>query len=78
MSKEDVAKEDLVPNEPFFNEVIAAEEIDTLLDKKILVNAKRYSLNGINVAKEFSEEDSLILKGNNLLALHCLKDKYAG
>lgn len=34
MSKEDVEKEELSPNEPFFNEVIAAEEIDTLLDKK--------------------------------------------
>ncbi|MFW5413087.1 DNA methyltransferase [Aerococcus urinaeequi] len=77
MSKEDVAKEDLVPNEPFFNEVIAAEEIDTLLDKKILVNAKRYSINGINAAKEFSEEDNLIIKGNNLLALHTLKEKYS-
>lgn len=78
MSKEDVAKEDLVPNEPFFNEVIAAEEIDTLLDKKILVNAKRYTANAVEEANSFSEEDNLILKGNNLLALHSLKDKYAG
>lgn len=77
MSKEDVAKEDLVPNEPFFNEVIAAEEIDTLLDKKILVNAKRYTANSVEEAHSFSEEDNLILKGNNLLALHSLKDKYA-
>lgn len=78
MSKEDVAKEDLVPNEPFFNEVIAAEEIDTLLDKKILVNAKRYTANTVVEANGFSEEDNLILKGNNLLTLHSLKDKYAG
>lgn len=77
MSKEDVAKEDLVPNEPFFNEVIAAEEIDTLLDKKILMNAKRYTANTVEDANEFSEEDSLILKGNNLLALHSLKDMFA-
>jgi len=78
MSKEDVAKEDLVPNEPFFNEVIAAEEIDTLLDKKILVKAKRYTANTVEETNSFSEEDNLILKGNNLLALHTLKDKYAG
>lgn len=77
MSKEDVAKEDLVPNEPFFNEVIAAEEIDTLLDKKILVNAKRYTANTVEEANIFSEEDNLILKGNNLLALHSLKNRYS-
>src|SRR5699024_3588527 len=40
MSKEDTDKEDLRPNEPFLNEIIAREEIDTLIDKKILVNAK--------------------------------------
>lgn len=78
MSKEDVAREDLVPNEPFFNEVIAAEEIDTLLDKKILMNAKRYTANSVEEANNFSEEDNLILKGNNLLALHSLKERYAG
>ena len=78
MSKEDVEKEDLVPNEPFYNEMIAAEEIDTLLDKKVLVNAKRYTTEGVEYATEFSEEDNLILKGNNLLGLHTLKEKYAG
>ena len=46
MSKEDMKKEDLLPNETFFNEVIAVEEIDTLLDKKVLVNAKRYTGGG--------------------------------
>ncbi len=76
MSKEDVANEDFVPNEPFFNEVIAAEEIDMLLDKKILVNAKRYTANAIEEAIGLSKEDNLILKGNNLLALHTLKEKY--
>ncbi|AQS52497.1 hypothetical protein BW727_100087 [Jeotgalibaca dankookensis] len=78
MSKEDVEKEDLLPNEPFYNEVVAAEEIDTLLDKKILVNAKRYTAEGVEDTAEFSEEDNLILKGNNLLALHSLKEKYSG
>lgn len=78
MSKEDLEKEDLLPNEPFYNEVIAAEEIDTLLDKKVLVNAKRYTKDGVEDNADFSEEDNLILKGNNLLALHSLKKKYAG
>src|SRR5699024_4549884 len=45
MSKEDTDKDDLRPDEPFLNEVIAKEEIDVLLDKKILVNAKKYDEN---------------------------------
>ncbi|MBG9980473.1 site-specific DNA-methyltransferase [Facklamia lactis] len=78
MSKEDVEKEDLLPNEPFYNEVVAAEEIDTLLDKKVLVNAKRHTPEGIEEVVDFTEEDNLILKGNNLLALHSLKETHAG
>src|SRR5699024_2208648 len=78
MSKEDTDKDDLKPNEPFLNEVIVREEIDVLLDKKILVNAKKYTEDGEEEVTEFSEDDNLILKGNNLLALHTLKEKYAG
>jgi len=78
MSKEDTDKEDLKPDEPFLNEVIAQEEIDVLLDKKILKNAKKYTKEGEEETSNFSDEDNLILKGNNLLALHTLKDKYAG
>src|SRR5699024_8646723 len=78
MSKEDTDKDDLRPDEPFLNEVIAKEEIDVLLDKKILVNAKKYDEDGEHEVDSFSEEDNLIIKGNNLLALHTLKEKYAG
>lgn len=78
MSKEDTDKDDLRPNEPFLNEVIAKEEIDVLLDKKLLVNAKKYDENGVHDVDSFTEDDNLIMKGNNLLALHTLKDRYAG
>ncbi|HLQ74430.1 MAG TPA: site-specific DNA-methyltransferase, partial [Alloiococcus sp.] len=78
MSKEDTDKDDLRPDEPFLNEVIAKEEIDVLLDKKILVNAKKYDENGVHDVESFSENDNLIMKGNNLLALHTLKERYAG
>ncbi|USD79320.1 site-specific DNA-methyltransferase [Bacillus safensis] len=78
MSKEDNDKDDLRPNEPFLNEVIAKEEIDVLLDKKILVNAKKYDEKGEHEVDSFSEEDNLIMKGNNLIALHMLKERYAG
>lgn len=78
MSKEDNGKDDLRPDEPFLNEIIAQDEIDVLLDEKILVNAKKYDKDGEHEVTEFSDEDNLILKGNNLLALHTLKDRYAG
>ena len=78
MSKEDTDKDDLRPVEPFLNEVIAKEEIDVLLDKKILVNAKKYDENGEHEVDSFNEDDNLIIEGNNLLALHTLKEKYAG
>lgn len=77
MSKEDTDKEDLRPEEPFLNEVIAKEEIDVLLDKKIFVNAKRYSVEGEEEIDRFTD-DNLIIKGNNLLALHSLKENYTG
>lgn len=78
MSKEDIDRDDLRPDEPFLNEVIAKEEIDVLLDKKVLVNAKKYDEDGVHGVDSFSEEDNLIIKGNNLLALHSLKEKYTG
>jgi adenine-specific DNA-methyltransferase len=78
MSKEDTDKDDLRPDEPFLNEVIAKEEIDVLLDKKILVNAKKYDENGVHDIDSFDENDNLIMKGNNLLALHTLMERYAG
>lgn len=76
MTKED--KEDGY-DDAFLNEVIEKDEIDRLFDKKIFVNSKRYDGNGESTAADFNEDrDNLIIKGNNLLALHAIKDKYAG
>lgn len=63
----------------FLNEVIEKDEIDRLFDKKIFVNSKRYDENGDSVVTDFDEDkDNLIIKGNNLLALHTIKEKYVG
>ena len=78
MSKEDIDEDDLRPDEPFLNEIIAKEEIDVLLDKKILVNAKKFTQDGVEEINHFHEDENLIIKGNNLLALHTIKEKYAG
>ena len=80
MSKESEKLKEL-RDEPFLNEVIAKSEIDVLLDKKILINAVKYDaehLEGEKVTKFDEKTDNLIIKGNNLLALHSLKEKYAG
>lgn len=61
MTKEDLSKNDLRPDEPFLNEVIAKEEIDVLLDKKLLVNAKKYDSEGEHDISEITEENNLIL-----------------
>lgn len=76
MSKEEREKKDLLPEEPFLNEKIARAEIDTLFDNKILTNATKYDENGSIKVDKFSEKDNLIIKGNNLLSLHTIKEKF--
>ncbi|ENZ5592800.1 DNA methyltransferase [Enterococcus faecalis] len=75
MSKEDNDKNDLKSDEPFLNEIIAQNEIDTLLDKKVLINAKRYTKDGVEEMNVFND-DNLVIKGNNLLGLHTIKERY--
>ncbi|MEN0589602.1 site-specific DNA-methyltransferase [Kurthia gibsonii] len=70
-------------DDAFLNEIIEKDEIDRLFDKKILTNVKRLgdnlSENVDNQTVFFDKEnDNLIVKGNNLLALHTLKEFYAG
>ena len=79
MSKEDLKNSDDA-DEPFLNEVIAKPEIDELFEPKVLVNARRYdnSDRGGYETSSISDDDNLIIKGNNLIALHSLKKRYAG
>lgn len=76
MTKDDVSREDA--EESFLNEIVAREEIDVLLDEKIFKNAKKYDKNGSSPVSEIKDTDNLIIKGNNLLALHSLKKRFAG
>ena len=74
----DSTKESDKRNEIFFNETLMKKEIDVLLNPKVLTNAKRYDKNGISDITEISDNDNLIIKGNNLLALHSLLPRYKG
>lgn len=67
-----------IREEVFFNETLMKSEIDTLLAPKTLVNAKKYTKDGATAITGFDEKDNLIIKGNNLLALHSLKSRYKG
>lgn len=71
-------KEDAKRNEVFWNEILAPDEINRLTEPKVLTNFKRYDTNGEHEVESISMDDNLIIKGNNLLALHSLKKKYAG
>ena len=77
--------------EIFFNEVMAQDEITQLLEPKVMTNGKVYDQNGehgfksfdrnpeLNIKRGLPEDtitDNLIIKGNNLLALHSLKKEF--
>ena len=69
--------EDAKRNEIFWNEMLAPDEITRLLTPKVLSGAQKFDEKG-NKAKKFdlSENNNLIIKGNNLLAMHTLKSRY--
>lgn len=71
-------KEDQKRNEIFWNTTLAPDEVDRLLSPKVLTNFKKYDREGEHEVSEITEEDNLILKGNNLLALYSLKQRYEG
>lgn len=79
-----MTKEDQDRDEIFFNEVLAKDEIDRLEEPKVLTNFKKYTAKGEEKIKDFTRDengiikDNLIIKGNNLLALHSLKKEFAG
>ena len=87
-------KDDQKRSEIFYNETIASGEISRMLAPKVFTNAKRYTAVGskdplgnldpdtIHVKEEtgitFSDNDNLIIKGNNLIALASLLKRYEG
>ncbi len=71
-------KENVKCDEVFFNETLAPDDIDMLLEPKVLTGFKRYDANGCHTVSDITMQDNLIIKGNNLLALHSLKQTYKG
>lgn len=77
-------KEEEGRKEIFFNEVLAQDEIDRLFDPKVLTGWKRYTADGEQEVPKLKRDsdgmiqENLIVKGNNLLALHSLIQQLRG
>jgi len=70
--------------EVFFNETLAPDQINHLLEAKAFTNMKRFTTKGEQPLTEFNVNehgvptDNLLIRGNNLLGLSSLVDVYAG
>ncbi|WP_340372808.1 site-specific DNA-methyltransferase [Peribacillus sp. FSL E2-0218] len=73
MTKEERAKKEI-----YYHKVLAKEEIDVLLAPKVFSNVKRHTEKGVEATTKFNQNDNLIIKGNNLIALYTLKERFAG
>ena len=73
-----MTSEDIGKNEVYYHKVLAKEEIDTLLSPKVLNEIKRIDQSGQKNVDMMSENDNLVLKGNNLIALNTIKKRFTG
>ena len=77
-------KEEEKRKEIFFNEILAQDEINQMFDPKVLTNWKRYTAAGEQDVVDIQRDENgtirenLIIKGNNLIALHTLKQQFRG
>ena len=70
--------------EIFFNQTLAFDEIDRLFDAKAFSKFSRYTADGKQAVGEIKRRsdgtpaENLIIKGNNLIALHSLAKQFKG
>ena len=75
-------KEEDKRKEVFFNEILAQDEINRMFDPKVLTNWKRHTAEGERGVADIQRDENgiirenLIIKGNNLIALHTLKQQF--
>ncbi|GAA7721614.1 site-specific DNA-methyltransferase [Helicobacter pylori] len=63
-------------NELFYHEILHKNEIDTLLNKKALCRFEMHGQGDLKNALK-DKNTNYLIKGNNLIALHSLKKKFA-
>lgn len=71
-------REDAKRDEVFFNEILAPDEISTILDDKVFTNWRRYDKDGEHKLDKLKLNDNLIIMGNNLIVLHSLLKRFSG
>ena len=70
--------------EIFFNETLAQDEINQMFTPKVLTQWKRHTVEGEQAVTDIQRDENgvirenLIIKGNNLIALHTLKQQFRG
>ena len=70
--------------EVFFNQTLAFDEIDRLFDAKAFSKFSRHTADGKQAVGEIKRHsdgtpaENLIIKGNNLIALHSLAKQFKG
>ena len=70
--------------EIFFNEILAQDEINRMFDPKVLTHYKRHTVEGEQAVTDIQRDENgvirenLIIKGNNLIALHTLRQQFRG
>ncbi len=79
------SKDEDKSDEIFFNEILGSDEIDVLFKPKVLQNfelidsslrdSQRESKQSTNLKSAILNKPNLLIKGNNLLALHTLKKR---
>ena len=70
--------EDQKRHEIFYNETLAVDEVDRLLYPKVLTSPEKYSESGVTSITSLNEDDNLVIKGNNLLALSSILKRFEG
>lgn len=71
-------KEEQKRDEIFYNEILAPDEVNHLMHPKVFTNSRLYTIEGDNPVSELNVDDNIIIRGNNLLALSSLYNKFSG
>ncbi len=79
-----MARKDQKKNEIFLNKTIASDKGYYLLEPKMFTNGKEIDKDGEYEFTKFKTDingnikDNLVIKGDNLFVLHCLKNRFEG
>ncbi|MCE0761008.1 site-specific DNA-methyltransferase [Marinobacter sp. G11] len=78
-----MTKEDHGRSEIFWNTTLAPDDITRFFEPKVMTNWQRWDQGAVEAdqptaAGEIKSDDNLLIKGNNLVALHSLKERYSG